>query len=110
MLNDKFHELMLPSHTNGVSPELWYVEAVQVSLFLLNDKHGILGTTARPIETFYFPSLMDALSETFNYYTYHGEPFPYHDDYALAIQAECEAGLAALPTRNESLSEVMEFV
>lgn len=110
MLNDKFHELMMPSCTNGVVPQLWFVEAVQASLFLLNDKHGILGTTARPIDTFYFPSLMDAFSETFKYYIYHGEPFPYHDEYAEAIQAECAAGLDALHARKEPQSEIMEFV
>ncbi len=104
-----FHELMMPSHTNGVTPELWYVEAVQVTQFLLNTKID-LGTTAEPIESFYFTSEKKAFDAISAYYALHGEPFPYFSQWSDALDREANGDtIDTTKVDDEVDSQIMRF-
>jgi len=77
-----FEELMLPNHTNGVEPQLWFVEAAQVSEFLVNEEPVYLeelGSTVDP--KFYFASEAAAHSAAADYYLDNGEQYRYMKEF-----------------------------
>lgn len=64
-----FHDLRLPTSTNGHKPPLWFVKAKGDAKYLLRDSQELVATwQANDIGDFYFVSEADAIKAALMYY------------------------------------------
>jgi hypothetical protein len=100
---DDFEELMLPSHTNGITPQLWFVEAMQIDKYLINEEPTYLEELGNfPDPRFYFASEAAAHSAAADYYMDNGKPYPYIKEFEESCKDLEEAYLNKLANEDNT--------